>query len=415
MKRKIHFHTDCAFFAGCENMLSVLLNSDDFNKYNIVSFSYRYSPEYKVGYEKRVKRRVPVYPLNFFSFSNIDTLPKWMPILIRRIILKSVRIMLEWPLLICETVALVRLLKRIAPNILHINNGGYPAALSPRAAAIAGKIAGVPKIVMVINSQAADYSSVPRWLDYPLDRLVVRSVDLFITGSNSAKARLESVLTLSQGKARAIFNGIAMRDGSYNVSATRARLKIENKPYVIFGVVALLIPRKGHAVLLDAVRRILCNDLLSKNFIVLIEGDGPLRSDLIRFVQKHRLNEHVRFIGVESNIFDFISAIDVLVLSSIEDEDFPNVILEAMSLGKPVIASRLAGIPEQVINNVTGILVEPKNADMLAFAMARIIDDRQIIELMGRRAFDRFINHFTEWHAVNSYLEMYNELYSSSN
>lgn len=80
------------------------------------------------------------------------------------------------------------------PDILHINNGGYPAAQSALAAAIAGNISGVPKVVMVINNMAMDYKHYSRWIDYPLDRIFVACVNVFITGSSQAAQKLKSVL-----------------------------------------------------------------------------------------------------------------------------------------------------------------------------------------------------------------------------
>ena len=111
-----------------------------------------------------------------------------------RILMKLARIIVYGPLFIYEVIVLRRLFQKIKPDILHLNNGGYPAALSVRAAAIAGKLASVPKIVMVVNNLAVDYNSVSRFIDYPVDRLVANSVHLFITGSGGSE--LQSVLSL---------------------------------------------------------------------------------------------------------------------------------------------------------------------------------------------------------------------------
>ena len=99
------------------------------------------------------------------------------------------------PILVMQIAILIGFLGE-SPDVLHINNGGYPAALSARAAAIAGRLAGVDKIIMVVNNMAVDYHRLSRRFDYPFDRLVVRSVDRFITGSEAASRRLSAVLWL---------------------------------------------------------------------------------------------------------------------------------------------------------------------------------------------------------------------------
>jgi glycosyltransferase involved in cell wall biosynthesis len=97
-------------------------------------------------------------------------------------------------------------------------------------------------------------------------------------------------------------------------------------------------------------------------------------------------------------------------LPSIQDEDFPNVILEAMALGKPVIASRLAGTPEQVVEGVTGLLVAPRNVTQLAAAICQLIDQAGMRSSMGRAALVRFNVNFTSQIALENYYNLYIKL-----
>jgi glycosyltransferase involved in cell wall biosynthesis len=409
--KKIHYHSDCYFFAGCENMLSVFFNSEHMHATCNLSFSFRYSKEYIFGFSRRVKSNFPVYPLNFLDLSDPLLMPKWVPVVLRPIVIKLLGAIIRYPLMAYEIYVLTRLFNKIKPDVLHINNGGYPAALSARAAAIAGKFASVPKVVMVVNNMATDYTNVSRWYDFPIDCIVVKAVDLFITGSKLAAIQLKSVLNLPDKKIISIHNGIPQRLGIESLSETRSRLGLVNFEGVVFGVVALLIPRKGHQVLLDAVLKLskhVTNE--SNTFKILIEGHGPLRDDLISFVNKHELNKYVEFVGDEKNIIDFMTFVDVLILPSIANEDFPNVVLEAMALGKPVIASRLAGIPEQVIQNETGLLVNPGDVAQLAQAIADFSSSPSLRMRLGQEAAKRFKALFAESVAVKNYLMMYEKL-----
>jgi glycosyltransferase involved in cell wall biosynthesis len=396
-------------------MLVNFLNSEELKRGFNLSFSFRYSELYASGLAKRMQPDAPFFPVYFPDLSYTSPFSKHIPMFARRFSLAFTRLALFWPLLMYEIFVLFRLFKLLSPDVLHINNGGYPAALSARAAAIAGHFAGVPSIVMVVNNIAADYRHYSRWMDYPVDRLVVRAVRVFITGSAAAMGRLQKVLRLPDSKLTRIHNGIAPRKTTASVSATRERLGLASFDGVVFGVVALLIPRKGHQVLLEAVLKLVTEKTTSLHgdFMVLIEGDGPLQQELAAFVRQNDLSGFVKFVGDEKNVVDFMMALDVLVLPSVQDEDFPNVVIEAMALGKPVIASRLAGTPEQVDHGVTGLLVEPRLADQLAGAMIDLMVDSQLRSRMGVAATSCFNNKFTNGKAVANYMNLYNKLIGS--
>ena len=392
-------------------MLANFLNSEVIMQTNSLSFSYVNSVLYTEGLKQRVHTKSPIYPVNFLELTDYNKLPKLLPLSIRRMLMAGLRLIFNIPLLVYQVFVLFRLFKKINPDILHINNGGYPAARSALAAAIASKWAGVPKVLMVVNNMGIGYQHYSRWIDYPIDRLVVRCVNVFVTGSQAAGMRLKTVLKLPAHQLQTIHNGITLRYRTSTENETRQRLGLGGFKGVVFGVVALLIPRKGHQVLLDAVLK-LVNDkkLMRAEFKVLIEGDGPLRQTLVDFVTSNNLTHWVNFVGNEENIIDFMSTLDVLILPSVQDEDFPNVILEAMALGKPVIASRLAGTPEQVVEGVTGLLVAPSNVTQLATAVCQLIDQAGIRSSMGRAALERFNAHFTSPIALNNYNDLYSKL-----
>lgn len=396
-------------------MLANFFNSSELKKVYGVSFSFRHSELYATGLVNRLQSNLQLYPVFFPDLSYVSPLSKHFPLFARRTCLGIARVVLFWPLFLYEISVLFSLFKRLSPDILHINNGGYPAALSARAAAIAGYFAGVPVVMMVVNNMAADYRHYSRWMDYPVDRLVVHAISLFVTGSAAASIRLQQVLKLPSSKLLNIHNGIALRKATASVAVTRERLGLSGFDGVVFSVVALLIPRKGHRVLLEAVLKLASEKMafLGANFVIMIEGDGPLRQELVAFVEKHDLSKWVKFVGEEENIVDFMIAVDVLILPSIEDEDFPNVTLEAMALGKPVIASRLAGTPEQVNHGVTGLLVEPRNVDQLASAIFDLLTDAEVRTKMGMAARDRFNNNFTTGKAIANYMNVYNKLTGS--
>ena len=108
-----------------------------------------------------------------------------------------------------------------------------------------------------------------------------------------------------------------------------------------------------------------------------------------------------------------MSVLDVLIWPSVEDEDFPNVVSEAMGLGKPVIASRLAGTPEQVEEGKTGLLIEPRNVEQLSRAILQLSKNSDIRKSMGSAALARFKANFSSEIAIRNYNNLYKILIES--
>jgi len=156
--------------------------------------------------------------------------------------------------------------------------------------------------------------------------------------------------------------------------------------------VARLSPEKGLTVLLDALGAARAQ---ATPVHLTIVGDGPLRMGLEDQTRRLRLTDAVTFAGAigQDRIRDFYAAADAFVLPSFS-EGLPVVLMEAMAMGLPVIASRITGIPELVREGIDGLLVPPGNTEELAAAIQRVASDRAVREAMGAAARDRVVNHF---------------------
>ncbi|MBI3793265.1 MAG: glycosyltransferase [Nitrospinae bacterium] len=410
--RKLHFHSDCSFFAGCEHMLAHFWASPDVRRSYEISFSHRETAAYTDGLRRRVGNvDFPVYPLGIFDPSQIVGLMQKIPGGLGKILGSTLGAALEIPMFLHDLFVLTRLFRRIRPDILHINNGGYPGALSCSVAAIAGKICGVKNVLMMVNNFAIPYSSWRRRAEWILDRIVIRCVDMFVTGSKATGARLVEVLRLPPGKVVSTPNGINPRPVTETKAQTMARLGVNGFGGVVFGVVALMETRKGHHVLLEALANMAKSDqAVLSNVIVLLEGDGSQRVKLEEFVRNNNLGGVVRFVGVEKNVSDFFQVLDVLVLPSVSNEDFPNVVSEAMAFGKAVVASRLAGTPEQIVDGVTGLLVTPGDGVELAHALEKMAADAEFRVKCGVEGLRRFRDNFTSEKGVEGYLNIYKKM-----
>ncbi len=409
---KVHFHSDCAFFAGCEKMLVNFWSSDALRAECQVSFSYRDTEKYTAGLRSQIEPDFPVFPLALppVEWPARHFSPPFVPFSkALRLITRSI---LRYPGFLYEAWVVFRLIKKIRPDIVHLNNGGYPAARSVRAAAVGARLAGCKAVVMVVNNLAEPYRTVERRLDYFLDRWVVASTTKFVTGSAAAAERLRSVLDLEAGRVQSIHNGIGLRPVRETRREVLGRLGVPDSYCgLVIGVVALMTERKGHRVLIEAVEILKRQDPeLGAKLTIMFEGNGELRDNLEAAVNNKQLGDVIRFVGEEKNVVDLINAIDVLVLPSVDSEDFPNVTLEAMALGRAVVASRLAGTPEQVVHGETGYLVEPRNPHQLAAAILELADHRDLVRRMGENGRLRFQENFTVELAVEKYLKLYRSI-----
>ncbi len=145
--------------------------------------------------------------------------------------------------------------------------------------------------------------------------------------------------------------------------------------------VGRLTRTKGQAVLLEAVRQLRERGVVTHTRIV---GDGPKRADYERIAREKQLGDTVTFVGAvgQDAIGEEFAAADVFCLSSFA-EGVPVVLMEAMAMGKPVVAPRIMGIAELVEDGVNGQLVPPGRADLLADALARLAGDAVLRERMG--------------------------------
>jgi colanic acid/amylovoran biosynthesis glycosyltransferase len=158
--------------------------------------------------------------------------------------------------------------------------------------------------------------------------------------------------------------------------------------------VGRLVPAKGQHILLDAASQLRDDQ---RPFLLRLVGDGPDRASLQQQVQKLGLSKFVRFEGAvnQDKIRVFYESADVFALASFA-EGIPVVLMEAMSMEIPCIATWITGIPELIRNEIDGLLVGPSDAEGLAKALTYLMDDEVLRVSLGRagrrRVLDRY--HF---------------------
>ncbi|TMB00956.1 MAG: glycosyltransferase family 4 protein [Deltaproteobacteria bacterium] len=163
------------------------------------------------------------------------------------------------------------------------------------------------------------------------------------------------------------------------------------------GMAVNIQPWKGQDVTLRAVAALAEEfpDLVCVLAGGVVRGAEPFAAALDEFVHARRLGGRVRFLGPRSDIPDLLSALDVVVHASVLPEPFGRILIEAMALGKPVVASNAGGVPEIVVDGRTGVLVPPRDDAALARALGMLLRDPARRARMGAEARERVREHFS--------------------
>lgn len=142
---------------------------------------------------------------------------------------------------------------------------------------------------------------------------------------------------------------------------------------------------------------------------LLLIGDGPEYTDMVKLVSDLHLDQDVLFLGKQKNISDLLSISDLKLLLS-EKESFGLVLLEAMSCGVPCIATNIGGIPEVLNHEETGFLVELKNTDQAADYAVKLLQDQEKMKQFRENAVKHVQKNFQSQKIVKQYEELYTQL-----
>jgi sugar transferase (PEP-CTERM/EpsH1 system associated) len=262
-------------------------------------------------------------------------------------------------------------------NIHVVRTHKYRSNLYGR---IAAWLAGVPVVVASVHG---NYRTDKRFEHKIVNKLLYHVTDRIIAVSESIREDIIKFDNLDPSKIMVFRNGVNLeRFCDKGRSKTILRELSLPDDAMILGFIGRLVINKGVGYLLDAFHKV---KQKNKNIKLLLVGDGVLMDELKAKAQRSGLSEDVIFTGSRRDIVDILSTIDVFVMPSIA-EGLPNALLEAMAVGKPIVASAVGGIPEVIKDEVTGMLVRPGDAEALAEALNKAIDDREIAEKMGLEA-----------------------------
>lgn len=176
-------------------------------------------------------------------------------------------------------------------------------------------------------------------------------------------------------------------------------------------VAARFEPVKNHFLLLDGLREL--KRRYTSDFVCLLAGRGELEEALRARVAEYGLADQIRFVGHQTDVYPYLELADAVVLSS-EKEGIPRIVMEAMTYGKPVVATDVMGTRELVTHGETGLLVPDRDSAALADGLHRILSDPELAASLGGKGRKLIEREFTEEKVIRRIHEYYAELLPSA-
>ena len=224
---------------------------------------------------------------------------------------------------------------------------------------------------------------VPRNFEIGLEKLI-QTARLIITETDYSEKFLRERFPERADRIHRIYNGLNLAEFS--------PANFSSDPSLIVAI-GRLIPKKGFANLIRA-----CGLLIEHriSFRCEIFGEGPLENQLRAQIEELGLQERVQLLGAkpQHDLREHLARANVFVMPSVAEaeggmDNLPTVIMEAMAAGLPVVSTRIGGIPEMVVENETGFLVQPEDAMALVGAIEKVTNDRSLGQRLGQAGHER--------------------------
>jgi glycosyltransferase involved in cell wall biosynthesis len=292
--------------------------------------------------------------------------------------------------------ALTRLLRRERPDLFHAHMSSPVACKWGLAAAVAARVPAVLGTVQVGGYEPPDQVA------YWQLRALARGVDRYLAVSRDIARELVERLGWPESKVEVSYNAVDLR----RVEATappglREQLGAsETRPLVL--TPARLDAQKGHSTLFEAIAQV-------PDAVFVLAGEGPEREPLEALAAQLGIGERVRFLGRRDDVPQLLAACDIFALPSLY-EGSSLAVLEAMAAGAPVVSSAIGGTDELIEDGSSGLLAPPGDAQALAAALRRLLDDPDLRESLAARARERVERDLTRERMAARVTGVYREL-----
>jgi len=270
------------------------------------------------------------------------------------------------------------------------------------------KVKKKPLIVTIFGADIYDptrFKSQREFINYFATKRILKSADIVTTISHDLVSRIKEVYDRD---VEIIHCGVDINKFyPENIIKVKRDIGFDYDKINLVSV-GRLVKRKRFDILLYAIEKV---KKINSDILLTIIGQGPEKEQLIEIINKLGLQQNVSLVGFveEELLLKYYQACDIFVLSSAHEGQGCSI-LEAMSCGKPIVATNIGGIPDSVINKYNGILVPVDNSEELAKALLLLIENEDLRLEMGINSRKRCINNF-DWDIIaNQTNKIYSEL-----
>ena len=268
---------------------------------------------------------------------------------------------------------------------------------------LAARRAGVPVILSALHSTG--------WPDGVgrLNQLLTPITDSFIAVAGSHGRFLAKNLGIPERRVAVVPNGVdTMRFAPHpDISGIRRELGIGPTDPVV-GIVAALRPEKNHQLFLEMARRVV-DQLPSARFLII--GNGPCREAICQQTHELGITDHVIMLGSRDDVPRLLAVMNVFALTS-HIEANPVSILEAMSVGRPIVATNVGSIHEAVTEGQTGFLVPPGDVNQFAERVLHLLHEPLLCGSMGAAAREAVTDRWSIEAMIHGYEQLIESIYA---
>jgi len=305
-------------------------------------------------------------------------------------------------------IKLYRLFRDRLPHTVHTHT-----SKAGRVGRLAARLAGVPVVVHTFHGHVFHnyFGPLQTKVFIGIERFLASLSDRIVTVSEGQRRELADYRVASLDKIVVVPLGFEL-DALFNCESLRGQLRQElgiAEGVALVGIMARLTAIKNHRLFLDAAKLIV---EAGQEAMFLVIGDGELRAGLEAYVAELGLEKRVIFTGWRRDLPRIYADLDVVALSSL-NEGTPVSLIEAMAAARPVVATRVGGVPDIVLDKKSGYLVQSKNAEGLArgiLDLLRAPDRAREMGLAGRAAvYPKYASETLLANVEKLYLELLRE------
>lgn len=279
---------------------------------------------------------------------------------------------------------------RLRPHLIHCN------LCTPWAGAIglaAALMTPQARVVRVDQLPLRTTDALTLWRT----RLLCLRVDAHVAVGQASAQRMEDFYALGRGSVRSIPNGVP--DRRFDPTTSLPPLP---RASLVVGSIGRLDAMKAHELLIRAIA-----PLDGVNLVIL--GEGEQRSALETLAEDLGVGDRVKLLGWVEQPHRYLSNFDVMALPS-RSEGFPLAMVEAMLAAKPVVATQVGSMPEAIIHQETGLLIEKNNVEQLSHAIRQLRDHPELRVRLGEQARQRAIAHYTAKSMAQQYAQLWRQV-----